>query len=631
MDDKNKSKNDEDIITLFKEIDIDTEDFTNLFFNLFNFSYEFKLLKDIELFLTFENFEILKKLSSKDNIKINLLLKNIYIDIIDNKSLYSKYLIGFESDKIKLLLEIIDECISLIKKLKGFIFDPKLFTLKKEIISLIKCIYINGKNKIENNLYIQKLLDLLGVLPKKFFSESFNKLNEDKNVFEIFKSQEEEKINIFEQNFAELNNYYEQFDIFKKCVECNLGDINYDSIENSENSENQEKEKKEKDIFDLNKVDFYQKYGLFLLKFCYFHRFIFLNEEEKDENKNEEESEEKEDDEEEKKFRTIFLFDKINIDDEIGENKEEKNNDNENNKKNNKKIENFMNKKLFISQTYSKEYKELIIKEINYYLNITKSIENEPKINKNIEKMKYYLNTIKEKSYYPLYINSPGEIIIGDQFTDSFSIKVPEGKKKIFYLETKINETMLIFIEYSLEEKSKDINFEINKYEMETNSYKPIFKEEKIEDNCKFFILCRGYSLYQIIFDNFYSWFTSKEIKYKVSLLKLLESEKEDIYEEENETKIYNNLEHKNVVPELKNGLGIIKYFNETNNNESYSIKINEENIQKWYNIDKNEKSNKYKNSQIKQSLENLSSYLKSNCTSDIVNCKIVEKKENEN
>ena len=80
---------------------------------------------------------------------------------------------------------------------------------------------------------------------------------------------------------------------------------------------------------------------------------------------------------------------------------------------------------------------------------------------------------------------------------------------------------MLVFIEFSLEDKSKDISFEVNKYEIYSNEYKNIFKEEKIEDTFKFFILCSGYSLYQIIFDNYYSWFTSKDVNYRIALLKM--------------------------------------------------------------------------------------------------------------
>ena len=57
-----------------------------------NFNHELKSLKDINFFINAKNIVILKKLSEKDNIKINLLLNKIYINFIPNESLYSNYL-----------------------------------------------------------------------------------------------------------------------------------------------------------------------------------------------------------------------------------------------------------------------------------------------------------------------------------------------------------------------------------------------------------------------------------------------------------------------------------------------------------------------------------------------------------
>ena len=57
-----------------------------------NFNHELKSLKDINCFTNEKNIVILKKLSEKDNIKINLLLSKIYINLIPNESLYSNYL-----------------------------------------------------------------------------------------------------------------------------------------------------------------------------------------------------------------------------------------------------------------------------------------------------------------------------------------------------------------------------------------------------------------------------------------------------------------------------------------------------------------------------------------------------------
>ena len=61
---------------------------------------------------------------------------------------------------------------------------------------------------------------------------------------------------------------------------------------------------------------------------------------------------------------------------------------------------------------------------------------------------------------------------------------------------------MLVYIEFNLEDKSKNISFEVNKYEIYSKGYKRKFKEEKIKDTFKFIyyvedILC--FKLFSII------------------------------------------------------------------------------------------------------------------------------------
>jgi hypothetical protein len=229
--------------------------------------------------------------------------------------------------------------------------------------------------------------------------------------------------------------------------------------------------------------------------------------------------------------------------------------------KGNQKIINLMNQKSFTSVVESKNYNNLIKKEINKYLEMTKNHESDPKLKTVIEQMKYFLSVLDVESYVPLYLSDFSKITISDNFTPSFLTNVPAGKKNEFYLETKANETMLVYIEFSLEDKSKDISFEVNKYEIYSNEYKNIFKEEKIEDTFKFFILCGGYSLYQIIFDNYYSWFTSKDVNYRIALLKLndkpnkiLENEekKEEIVEKDENDKEEEKKEPKEEIKEEK-------------------------------------------------------------------------------
>ena len=553
-----ESLKDEEIVDLLKKLDIDSQDLLTLVNDLIYFSFELKALKNIDLILTFDNLNILKKLSSKENIKINLILSKIYMNIMNNESLYSSYLLTIEEDKTNLLIQIIEECISLIQKLNGFVFDEELFKFKEKTLSFIKCFYYNCKSKISNEISTRKLQDLIDSFPTQYFSETYNELNKDKELYEIVKSEDQEKINNFEEKFAQINNYYEQYDAFRRFVECNSGVVTYASVGGEENPETKEEKKSE---IDQNKIDFYNKYGLLILKFCKYHQYIFLNKE----NKEAENKEKKENEEEQENVRVVFLLDKIKQAEDEEKKEEEKKEEEkkeeekkeeekkeeeqkkeeekkeENNeqakKQGNKKIENLMNEKLFISVTESKEYNELIKKEINNYLNITKSLENDPKIKTIREQMSYFLSIIDIESYVPLYLTEFSKITISDNFTPSFLTNVPAGKTNELYLETRMNETMLVYIEFSQEDKSKDITFEVNKYEISSNSFKPIFKEEKIEDTFKFFILCNGYSLYQIIFNNYYSWFTSKDVNYRIALLRLIEKPKKDLNLGQNEEK----------------------------------------------------------------------------------------------
>ena len=513
---------DEKIINTFKNINPSAEDLISLVNNMSHFNHELKSLKDVSFFITEENIGILKKLNEKDNIKINLLLSKLYINLISNESLYSNFLVEIEEQNLNLIIQVIDECIILIQKLSGFVFDPEMFKFKEKTLSLIKCIYWNCKKKITNITISQKLEGLIDSFPTQFYSETYNELNKEKDLYDILKSQDQEKINNFEDKFAQINNYFEQFEAFKKFVESNAGIVNYATI-----GEAGEEKKTDVALIDPEKMDFYQQYGMLLLKFCKYHHYIFLNAENKEEKKPETDSEID-------NVRVVFLLDKIKYESEEAKAEEKKEDgnakkDEENQSpenimdksQGNKKIINLMNQKSFTSIVESKEYNDLIKTEINKYLEMTKNHENDPKLKTVIEQMKYFLSILDVESYVPLYLSDFSKITISDNFTPSFLTNVPAGKKNEFYLETKTNETMLVFIEFSLEDKSKDISFEVNKYEIYSNEYKNIFKEEKIEDTFKFFILCSGYSLYQIIFDNYYSWFTSKDVNYRIALLKL--------------------------------------------------------------------------------------------------------------
>jgi hypothetical protein len=142
------------------------------------------------------------------------------------------------------------------------------------------------------------LQELLDNIPIQFFSETFNELNRDKELYEILNSQDVDKISNFEDKFAQINNYFEQFESFRKFVDCNSGVQSYASI-GGENTEKKEEEQKKE--IDQSKIDFYQQYGLLILKFCKYHQYVFLNKPNKDA-----ENKEKNEEEENENVRVVF-------------------------------------------------------------------------------------------------------------------------------------------------------------------------------------------------------------------------------------------------------------------------------------------------------------------------------------
>lgn len=160
------------------------------------------------------------------------------------------------------------------------------------------------QKKITNITISQKLEGLIDSFPTQFYSETYNELNKEKDLYDILKSQDQEKINNFEDKFAQINNYFEQFEAFKKFVESNAGIVNYATI-----GEAGEEKKTDVALIDPEKMDFYQQYGMLLLKFCKYHHYIFLNAENKEEKKPETDSEID-------NVRVVFLLDKIKYESE---------------------------------------------------------------------------------------------------------------------------------------------------------------------------------------------------------------------------------------------------------------------------------------------------------------------------
>ena len=471
---------------------------------LIDFEEYLRPIKSVNDILTKENIEFFKKLLQKENIKINLLLSKIYMNIILNDSLYDDYLISIkenDEDKVDILLQLVENCVSVIEHLKTFVISSNLFLFKNKILSLLKDIYYNLKAKIKNEEKLQKFLYYIDYLPTQFFSNSFLELNKSKDLNEIYKTKEINKITYFEEKFSEINNYYEQYEIFKKFMEYNSCKINHSSIKEEEITP----ESNSNQIIN-EEINFYIQYGTLILKFCKYHNYMFLDKEEDKGKKKEEDQDEN--------IRIIFLFDKLDKNDENAEK--------------DKIIQDFLKNKQFISILDSNEYKKIIRKEINHFLKITQKIKNIQRIKIVREHLTYYLDSLDVESYYPLYLKDFSKIAISDTFIPTSLTNIPAGTVHKLYFETPDNEDSLIYIEFYLEDKTKDINFELNKYINDSNKFISIFKEEKIKDTFKFLIFCHGYSLYEIVFDNYYSWFNSKDINYKISILKLMDNTKKE-------------------------------------------------------------------------------------------------------
>ena len=140
------------------------EDLLSLITSLIEFEKNLKSMENINSILTKQNLEFFKNLTLKENIRVNLLLSKIYINIISNNSLYNDYLLSIEEtdkDKINNIFLLIENCISLIEKLNNFIISSDIFLFKNKLLDLLKCIYYNCKTKIKEEEKLAKLLELM--------------------------------------------------------------------------------------------------------------------------------------------------------------------------------------------------------------------------------------------------------------------------------------------------------------------------------------------------------------------------------------------------------------------------------------------------------------------------------------
>ena len=98
---------------------------------------------------------------------------------------------------------------------------------------------------------------------------------------------------------------------------------------------------------------------------------------------------------------------------------------------------------------------------------------------------------------------------------------MPNRDSKVFYIENTEDQKGLLLIEFELIDQSKDIIFTLNRYDPETDDFNQIYTTEKTNKKCRLCVYFEEKSLYQLDFNNDYSWFNNKQIDFNISLFKI--------------------------------------------------------------------------------------------------------------
>ena len=232
---------------------------------------------------------------------------------------------------------------------------------------------------------------------------------------------------------------------------------------------------------------------------------------------------------------------------------------------------------------------EIIKKNVENFKKLTKKSKSKAIKNLN-EKLSQYITAKNNDKCIPIDLDNINNIKYFNNFSKN-TIIVPNRDSSVFYIENKEDQKGLLFIEFYLTEDNKDIIFRLNKYDPKTDEFENIHDTGKLDKKLKLALYFEGKSLYQIEFDNKYSWINKKEINFTFSKFKLCnenilntidkKENEEEKNEKKNEIKVDNN-EEKN------------KTKNENINNN-----INEEHEENQDN--KEQKEDKEENKNVKE------------------------------
>ena len=524
----------------------------------------YNILNHEEFKLSIENLEKLKRMAIRNNILLNIIISQIYLRIIKNEDLFDKI-----SNNSLLLISLGNEIIKIIDSLSEMVINEDIYILKKQVIKLIRFIYINYKSKLDEE-QILNLKDLLLELQSKYFSQIYQKIIINYNRF--LNEERNFDIKFLNDFLSETFCLDEQFDIINDLFKNNYF--------------NHEKMKDATSII---------QYGKLLMDFIFFDKIkIIIKEEE--ENLNEDNN-------------MFLLLDAVkNISNQI----QFKSNENINT--------DFLNEKKFIINQYNNSTKNLT-KIINSFIEYIHQNNNKFQTNnKEVVNITNYLSNIliniDNKDYFKEINLNNFSLEIGHKN----KISIFAGESKYINIDTKYNNS-IVYIEFEIkdnDENDKDINFNLFKYQkiektinngdledekISFYDFQILYNLKNIDKPTKIILFSQTPSLYKIEFDNNYSWVKGKEILYRIIILKSLENEivipENDIqidtniycyYEGINQTFLMNEIEKDiNEMKENENKeqneiiISILIYFNtlriiNTNENEINYIEYKDEN-----------------------------------------------------
>ena len=493
----------------------------------------YNILNHEEFKLSKENLEKLKRMAIRNNIILNIMISQIYLRIIKNEDLFDKI-----SDNSFLLISLGNEIIKIIDSLSQMIINEDIYLLKKQVIKLIRFIYINYKSKLDEEK-ILNLKDLILELQSKYFSQIYQKviinynryLNEERNF----------DIKFLNDYLSETFSLDEQFDIINDLFKNNFF--------------NHEKMKDATSII---------QYGKLLMDFIFFDQIkIIIKEEE--ENLNEDNN-------------IFLLLDAV------------KNVSNQIQFKSNENIKtDFLNEKKFIINQYNNSTKNLT-KIINSFIEYIHQNNNKFQTNnKEVVNITSYLSNIliniDNKDYFKEINLNNFSLEIGHKN----KINIFAGESEYINIDTKYNNS-IVYIEFEIkdnDENDKDINFNLFKYQkiektINNNDLKDeiisfydfqiLYNLKNIDKPTKIILFSQTPSLYKIEFDNNYSWIKGKEILYRIIILKSLENEivipENDIQIDTNIYCYYEGINQTFLMNEIEKDINKMKEYENNEKNE---------------------------------------------------------------